>query len=110
VQVRTAPVVPIIVIQEAGLDGFWIHPLLQDERVESHVVDLASMATSRPAAGRDTWPYESSANRLVGGSSPTSPTTLTNCLAWILGTLATIISDSPRSIVGARSLAGESDY
>ena len=24
-------VVPIIVIQEAGLDGFWIHGLLQDE-------------------------------------------------------------------------------
>jgi transposase len=39
VQVRTGQVVPIIVIQEAGLDGFWIHRLLQDERVESHVVD-----------------------------------------------------------------------
>jgi hypothetical protein len=25
VQVRTGQVVPIIVIQEAGLDGFWIH-------------------------------------------------------------------------------------
>ena len=40
-------VVPIIVIQEAGLDGFWIHRLLQDEGVESHVVDPASIATSR---------------------------------------------------------------
>ena len=47
VQVRTGQVVPIIVIQEAGLDGFWIHRLLQDERVESHVVDPASIATSR---------------------------------------------------------------
>jgi transposase len=47
VQVRTGHVVPIIVIQEAGLDGFWIHRLLQDERVESHVVDPASIATSR---------------------------------------------------------------
>src|SRR5712691_12407132 len=47
VQVRRGHVVPIIVIQEAGLDGFWIHRLLQDERVESHVVDPASIATSR---------------------------------------------------------------
>src|ERR1700675_3041817 len=47
VQVRTGQVVPIIVIQEAGLDGFWIHRLLQDERVESHVVEPASIATSR---------------------------------------------------------------
>ena len=47
VQVRTGHVVPIIVIQEAGLDGFWIHRLLQDEGVESHVVDPASIATSR---------------------------------------------------------------
>ena len=36
-QVRTGQVVPIIVIQEAGLDGFWIHRLLQEEGVESHV-------------------------------------------------------------------------
>ena len=45
--VCTGQVVPIIVIQEAGLDGFWIHRLLQDKRVESHVVDPASIATSR---------------------------------------------------------------
>jgi transposase len=38
---------PIIVIQEAGLDGFWIHPALQAEGIESHVVDAASIATSR---------------------------------------------------------------
>ena len=44
---RTGQVVPIIVIQEAGLDGFWIHRLLPDERVESHVVDPASIAMSR---------------------------------------------------------------
>src|SRR6202047_5516361 len=53
VQVRTGHVVPIIVIQEAGLDGFWIHRFLQDERVESHVVDPASIATSRRRAGVD---------------------------------------------------------
>jgi transposase len=37
----------IIVIQEAGLDGFWIHRVLEREGIESHVVDPASIATSR---------------------------------------------------------------
>ena len=37
----------IIVIQEAGLDGFWIHRVLEQEGIESHVVDPASIATSR---------------------------------------------------------------
>src|SRR3954471_3643999 len=44
---RTGHVFPIIVIQEAGLDGFWIHRVLQTEGIESHVVDPASIATSR---------------------------------------------------------------
>jgi transposase len=44
---RTGHVFPIIVIQEAGLDGFWIHRVLQSEGIESHVVDPASIATSR---------------------------------------------------------------
>src|SRR3954466_11936536 len=44
---RTGQVCPIIVIQEAGLDGFWIHRVLQTEGIESHVVDPASIATSR---------------------------------------------------------------
>src|ERR1700752_2043599 len=44
---RTGRSFPIIVIQEAGLDGFWIHRVLQAEGVESHVVDPASIATSR---------------------------------------------------------------
>jgi transposase len=47
VQVRSGQLVPIIVIQEAGLDGFWIHRLLQDQGIESYVVDPASIATSR---------------------------------------------------------------
>lgn len=38
---------PVVVIQEAGLDSFWIHRALQDQRIESHVVDPASIATSR---------------------------------------------------------------
>jgi transposase len=36
-----------MVIQEARLDGFWIHRVLQNKRIESHVVDPASVATSR---------------------------------------------------------------
>src|SRR3954451_13976512 len=44
---RTGHVFPIIVIQEAGLDGFWIHRVLQKEGIESHVVDPSSIATSR---------------------------------------------------------------
>ena len=41
--------VPIkaIVIQEAGLDGFWIHRLLLADGIESHVVDAASIAVNR---------------------------------------------------------------
>ena len=44
---RTGKSFPIIVIQEAGLDGFWIHRVLQNEGIESHVVDPALIATSR---------------------------------------------------------------
>jgi transposase len=44
---RTGKMMPIIVVQEAGLDGFWIHRILQGEGIESHVVDPASIATSR---------------------------------------------------------------
>ena len=40
-------VYPIVVIQEAGLDGFWIHRVLEAEGIESHVVDAASIATPR---------------------------------------------------------------
>ena len=44
---RTGKLFPIIVVQEAGLDGFWIHRVLQSEGIESRVVDPASIATSR---------------------------------------------------------------
>jgi transposase len=47
VRARIGRDVPIIVIQEAGLDGFWIHRVLQSEGIESHVVDAASIAVSR---------------------------------------------------------------
>jgi transposase len=37
----------VVVIQEAGLDGFWIHRLLQAGGIESHVVEPASIAVPR---------------------------------------------------------------
>lgn len=44
---RTGKRYPNIVIQEAGLDGFWLHRLLCREGIESHVVDAASIAVPR---------------------------------------------------------------
>jgi len=44
---RTGQNYPIITIQEAGLDGFWLHRVLRQEGIESHVVDPASIATPR---------------------------------------------------------------
>jgi transposase len=45
--IRTGQSYPIDTIQEAGLDGFWLHRILQQEGIESHVVDPASIATPR---------------------------------------------------------------
>jgi transposase len=39
--------VGIAVIQEAGLDGFWVHRLLEAQGIESKVVDPASIAVPR---------------------------------------------------------------
>lgn len=44
---RTGHHFPVIVIQEAGLDGFWIDRALKKEGVTSYVVDPASITTSR---------------------------------------------------------------
>jgi transposase len=46
-QARAGQHFALVVIQEAGLDGFWIHRILEAEGIESHVVDAASIATSR---------------------------------------------------------------
>ena len=46
-QARTGESYPIITIEEAGLDGFWLHRALEQEGIESHVVDPASIATPR---------------------------------------------------------------
>ncbi|WP_019200144.1 IS110 family transposase [Afipia birgiae] len=40
---------PVIIIQEAGLDGFWVHRVLVDEGLESYVVDATSIAVPRKA-------------------------------------------------------------
>ena len=46
-QVRSGQSYPIVTIQEAGLEGFWLHRVLQQEEIESHVVDPASIAVPR---------------------------------------------------------------
>src|SRR4051795_7483464 len=44
---RAGVAVQVVVIQEAGLDGFWVHRLLEANGIESHVVDPASIAVDR---------------------------------------------------------------
>jgi transposase len=44
---RTGTLHPIVVIQEAGLDGFWLHRVFEQAGCESHVVDPASIAQPR---------------------------------------------------------------
>src|SRR6476660_8313585 len=44
---RIAAPVKVVAIHEVGLDGFWIHRLLEANSVESHVVVPASSAVPR---------------------------------------------------------------
>jgi transposase len=44
---RTGRGFGIVCIQEAGLDGFWLHRVLEAHGIESHVVDPASVAVDR---------------------------------------------------------------
>jgi transposase len=46
-EARIGTAMKIVVIQEAGLDGFWIHRLLEANGIESHVVEPASIAVPR---------------------------------------------------------------
>jgi len=39
--------VAVVVMQEAGRDGFWVHRLLEAHGVQSHVVDPSSIAVNR---------------------------------------------------------------
>ena len=50
-QARCGEEFAIIAIQEAGLDGFWLHRVLEQEGIESHVVDPASIATRAATTG-----------------------------------------------------------
>lgn len=49
VERQTGEQLPIIMIQEAGLDGFWVHRVLVEEGLESYVVDPTSIAVPRKA-------------------------------------------------------------
>jgi transposase len=51
---RLGRAVRVAVIQEAGLDGFWLHRLLVENGIESHVVDAASLAVDRRKRRRKT--------------------------------------------------------
>jgi len=44
---RTGTSRPIIVIEEAGLDGFRLRRVLEEEGCESHGIDPAAIATPR---------------------------------------------------------------
>jgi len=46
---RTSKRFGFVAIQEAGLDGLWLHRVLEAEGIESHVVDPASIAVPRRA-------------------------------------------------------------
>lgn len=46
-QARTGELFPVMTMQEAGLDGFWLHRALIKAGIESHVVDPASIAMPR---------------------------------------------------------------
>jgi transposase len=78
-KLRTGQSFRIIVVQEAGLDGFWIHRALQNEGIESHIVDAASIATSRQPAGGQR-PTRSMVKRWFECCSPTSAANLGSVL------------------------------
>jgi hypothetical protein len=85
-------------VQEAGLDGFWIHRALEIEGIESHFVDPASIATSRRRrrAKTDKIDGEALVRTLLaynvnGGDKP----------------LETQVLDGPRSVVSITRTIGD---
>ena len=54
-RLRTGQSFRIIVVQEAGLDGFWIHGALQNEGIESHVVDCNVAPAPEGKDRQDRW-------------------------------------------------------
>ena len=77
---RTGKAFPFVVIQGAGLDGFWIDRVLQNEGIESHVVDAASIATSRRRSRAR--PTESTARRWFARCWRTSGANR-GCARWL---------------------------
>ena len=71
---RTGRDFPIIVIQEAGLDGFWIHRVLQSEGIESHVIDAASIHPLSCSTSSAIWNVA-----LCGQATCTAPPTGGTC-------------------------------
>lgn len=57
----------VVVIQEVGMDGFWIHRALGKEGVESWLVDTASVAVSRRHRRAPTPRSPGSDPRSIGG-------------------------------------------
>ena len=58
---RTGKFFPIVVIQEAGLDGFWLHRVLQSEGIESQ--SSTQPRSRRPVDGDGPRPTESTGRR-----------------------------------------------
>jgi transposase len=84
-EIRTGQSYRIVTIQEAGLDGFWLHRVLQQNGIESHVVDPASIAMPRRRRRAKT-------DRIDG------ETLLRTCLAYKRGeprVCAMVIAPSP---------------
>jgi transposase len=54
IETRLGHPVQVRIIQEAGLDGFWLHRLLEANGFTSHVVDPASLMVDRRARRRKT--------------------------------------------------------
>lgn len=46
-ETRLGRPIQVIVIEEAGFDGFWLHRVLESEGITSHVVDAASIPVPR---------------------------------------------------------------
>src|SRR5271166_6139763 len=76
---RTGKSFPIVVIQEAGLDGFWLHRVLQSEGIEGHVVDQARLR--RRADGGAPRPTGSTARRCFARYWRSSAANL-GCARW----------------------------
>ena len=77
---RTGKSFPIVVIQEAGLDGFWLHRVLQSEGIESHVVDPPRLR--RRADGGAPRPTGSTARLCFARYWHTSAANL-GCAQWL---------------------------